>query len=73
MNDDRTLAELRAYIKRTSSIHEFAALCEASPSTLYSWLNGNRKIRQAPAERIERVTNKKFKKEKLIFARPSVV
>jgi DNA-binding transcriptional regulator YdaS (Cro superfamily) len=69
---DNILIELNAYIKRTGSIPDFAAKCGVSPSTVYSWLNGNRRIRSGPAEKIEDVTNRKFRKEKLIFAKPPV-
>lgn len=65
---DNILLALRAHIKRTSSIPEFADKCGVSAPAVYAWLNGNRRIRQTAAAKIEEITNRKFKKEKLIFA-----
>ena len=65
---DNILLALRAHIKRTSSVPEFADKCGVGAPTVYGWLNGNRRIRHAAAAKIEEITNRKFKKEKLIFA-----
>lgn len=66
---DRTLKELRTWISQHSSIEQFASDCEVAESTVYAWLNGNRRILQDAAEKIERATRRKFKKERLVFAK----
>ena len=70
MENDLTLIKLRDHIKkRPGGIAGFAADCQASPRLVYSWLKGSRRIQPPYAERIELVTKRKFKKEKLIFAK----
>jgi hypothetical protein len=66
---DNILIQLRAHIKRTGSVQQFAADCEVEASTVYSWLNGSRGIRPDQAKKIEKLTNRKFKKERLVFAK----
>lgn len=69
MENDTTLTQLRDHIKRNGGVASFAASCEASARLVYSWLDGSRRIHPRYAERIEVVTKRKFKKERLPFAK----
>ena len=44
-----TPEELRPIVEAAGSVNEFAALIDASPRTVYCWLDGTRRIRPTVA------------------------